>query len=108
MADKIIALVGPAAMATSATTVYTNVAGDEGLLRHARFVNTSGSTQTVNLSVGADSAATRLVSGKQIPANDFLDVYFSPGVPLTGTTTLQAFASATSVTIALYGTRRYV
>jgi hypothetical protein len=108
MSDKIIALTGPAALATTATTVFTNVSGDEVLVRHARFSNTAGASATVNLSVGTDATGTRIVPGKLVAANDSLDVFFNPGIPLTGTQTLQAFASAVTVNLAVWGTKRYV
>jgi hypothetical protein len=108
MSDKLIALTGPAALATSATTVFTNVAGDEVVIRHARFSNTAASASTVNLSIGTDATGTRIVPGKAIAANDSLDVFFSPGIPITGTTIVQAFAGAVTVNLALWGTKRYV
>lgn len=108
MSDKIIALVGPAALAVAAATVFTNVAGDEVLVRHVRFSNTAGSASTINLSVGADATGTRIVPGVAIAANAVQDYFFSPGVPLTGTQTLQAFAGAVTVNIAIWGTKRYV
>ncbi len=111
MSDKVQSLLAatPTLLTNAAATVFTNVSGDETLVQQVRFANTSGATVTVNLSFGADSTTTRIVPGVSLTANSVLDHFFSPGIPLTGTQTLQAFASTTSVVnLSIWGTKRYV
>jgi hypothetical protein len=61
-------LVGPAAIATGPTTVYTVPALTKTILRHIHIQNPSASPVTYTLSIGADAAGTRLFQTFSIPA----------------------------------------
>lgn len=61
-------LVGPAAVATGPTTVYTVPALTKTILRHIHVQNPSASAVTLTLSIGADAAGTRLIAAYSIPA----------------------------------------
>ena len=61
-------LVGPAAVATGPTTVYTVPALTKTVIRTVHVSNPSGSPVTLTLSIGADAAGTRLLSSYSIPA----------------------------------------
>lgn len=61
-------LYGPAQVATGPTTVYTVPALTKTIIRQIHVSNPSASPVTLTLSVGADAAATRLLSTYSIPA----------------------------------------
>ena len=61
-------IVGPALVATTSTTVYTVPALTKTIIRHIHVSNPSGAAVTLTLSIGADAAATRLMSTYSIPA----------------------------------------
>lgn len=68
MAASIKRIVGPAALGTSTTSLYT-ASGGGAEVRELRVVNTTAGAITFKLSVGADSAGTRLASDFSVPAN---------------------------------------
>lgn len=115
MSDKIAALLTsgtPVTLtATPGTVLFTNTSGEESVVRHVRLVNTSAAVvNDIRVSVGADAAATRQICGGfSLPANTGQDFFFSPGIPLTGTTAIQGSAGTTAVvSIGIWGTRRLV
>jgi hypothetical protein len=61
-------IVGPAAVATGPTTVYTVPALTKTVIRHIHLQNPSGSIVTFSMSIGADAAGTRLWDAYNIPA----------------------------------------
>jgi hypothetical protein len=101
-------IVGPAAVATGPTTVYTVPANTRTVVRHIHVQNPSGSIVTFSLSVGADAAGTRLWDAFNIPAaaageresvKDFF-VY----LPLEATETIQLKAGTNNIlTIVING-----
>ncbi len=66
-------LYGPAQIATGPATVYTVPAATKTVLRKLELSNPSGSAVTVTMSIGADGATTRVLSGYSIPANSVYD-----------------------------------
>lgn len=70
-------LAGPTAMAGAATTIYTAPAASQtftkAVLRQIHFFN-PGSANTVTVSIGADSANTRILTNFSIPGNSPYDL----------------------------------
>jgi len=65
-------LYGPAQPSGAAATLYTVPAGMKTTLDLIHATNTTGTAATLTLSIGADAAATRLLSAYSIPANGIL------------------------------------
>lgn len=65
-------LYGPAQPTTIAATLYTVPTGKKTTLELIHVANTTGTAATLTLSIGADAAATRLLSAFSIPANGIL------------------------------------
>lgn len=61
-------LMGPAAVATGPATIYTVPAGTKTIVRKIHVQNPSGSIVIFTLSIGADAADTRIISGYSVPA----------------------------------------
>lgn len=96
--------VQPTQLTNAAATLATSpAAGSKWIIRHLHFANTDTAAHTINFSLGADAAGTRLISGKSIPANDVLDEY---GIwEVAASTVLQGFADTTlKVTVTVSGT----
>lgn len=68
MAKTAKRLYGPAQVATGPATIYTVPAATKAVIRQIHVQNPSASPVTLTLSVGADAAATRLLSAYSIPA----------------------------------------
>lgn len=94
MADTGKRMAGPAFLASSAATLYTVPASTTTILRYLRLNNTSASAVTVNLSVGADAAATRFVT-VTVPASSAYD--WTGMIPLATSEYVQGFAGTASV-----------
>lgn len=92
-------LAGPAQLATSATTVYTATVAAQ--ITRGRVSNPTGIAQTFTMSIGVDSAGTRIYSGTVVPPNRGVDIYgpfsLQPG------DIVQAFGSSTSLVLELNG-----
>lgn len=61
-------LAGPALVATGPATIYTVPAVTKTIIRHIHIQNPSAAPVTLTLSIGADAAATRILSAYSIPA----------------------------------------
>jgi hypothetical protein len=93
---------GLAAIATTATTLYTVPAATTGIVRHIRIVNSTASTVNVVMSIGLDAIGTRVVpTGYQIGSNGTLDITGS--IILNAGETLQATASIATALTAYVG-----
>lgn len=101
MADEGVRLVGPAAMATSSTLLYT-CGVTKTWVRELRVVNTTASPITFKLSVGVDAAGARLVSDAEVPANG---IFKESGLVtiLDSGGTLYGHAASSGLTIQLCG-----
>ena len=100
MADTAKRLYGPAQPGTSSTTLYTVPASTTAILRNIRISNTTATAATITMSIGADAAATRLMSGVSIAANSVYD--WSGFIVLATTETLRALqgtSAALTVTV---------
>lgn len=102
MASTIERLVGPTAMATSTTLLYTCPVATVTEVRELRVVNTTGGAITFKLSVGADAAGTRLVGDYSVPANG---IYKESGLVthLDAGDTLYGHAASSGLTIQICG-----
>lgn len=98
MADTQARIVGPVAMGTSTTLLYTAPALTSATVRELRVVNTTGSAITFKLSVGADAAGTRLLSDFSVPANG---LYKESGwvTQLAAADTIYGHAASSGLTI---------
>lgn len=73
MADTAKRLAGPALVTSGESTHYTVPGSTTAIIRSIHIVNTTTSTATVSLSIGADAAGTRLLSATPIPPNATYD-----------------------------------
>lgn len=102
MADVAKRLVGPTQLTASAATVYTVPASTTTILRNIHVVNTDTVARAFTLSIGADSAATRLYSAATLQPGAMLT--WTGFQVLTAGDTLQSFASAVSaITLTISG-----
>jgi len=90
-------LFGPAQLTNAAATKYTVPANRRAILRHIRISNPSGNAVNLTLSIGADTAATRIFDAFPIGANSEKD-HFCYHV-LEATEIIQAFGSTTLVLV---------
>lgn len=95
MSDTPVRIAGPILMTSGAQTYYTVPAGATAIVRHIHIVNTSGTAATATLSIGADAAGTRLLSGRSIPANSEYDLGIF--LVLAAGETLRGLAGTTNV-----------
>lgn len=93
---------GPAQLPSSSATAYTVPAGKIAVIRHIRVSNPTGGALTFTMSIGADAAGTRLISGRSVAAGaDFDHIGYwvlSPGEILA----VNASAGA-SLVMAVFG-----
>lgn len=113
MSDKIVLLASGTLTATATTVLYTNVSGEEATVMQIDIQNNTGTPITgagVVMSIGADAIGTRIFhAGTQLGANEKKPSYYSPGHPLTGTQEIRgSTVTTTTVTFAIWGTRRLV
>ena len=102
MPDVLKRLVGPAALANSAATVYTVPAATTAILRHLRVVNETAVTATFTASIGADAAGKRIFYAQAVGPGDAFE--WTGNIVLAATEVLQAYASAaTTLTLTVSG-----
>lgn len=109
---------GPIALTSTLTTNLLNPPTASGgtnggssaqiiYLRHIRLVNKTGSDATVTLylgATGANAAGTEILVGKNVPANDYIDLPFGDPLVITSSDFLVGGASAnTTITIIGHG-----
>src|SRR6266576_5627907 len=89
---------GPAAASVTDATLYTNVTNFKTKIRSIIVCNTAGTSATFNMAIGGTSAtAANCIFNLQPVAANSTSIFY-PEAVLTGTTTLNALASATTVT----------
>ena len=109
MPGQLKRIAGPAYLANAAADIYTPPASTiYTVIRHIRVSNKTGTAATFTLYVGATggSAGGTEITGlsKSVPANDHLDMFFSPGIKMVSTDFLSGLASAAStLTIVVMG-----
>lgn len=102
MTDTLKRVYGPAQLGTSAATLYTVPASTTFILRYMRFNNTTSTDRSITISIGANAAATQIVSAMTVPANGAID--WTGSIPMTTTEILQGLAAAaTAITAVVSG-----
>jgi hypothetical protein len=88
--------IGPTAIGATETTLVTVAASTTLHLLWYRIVNTAAAAVTIDMSIGADAAGTRLLDDFSIPVDGFHD--WTGFLVLATGETLRATASATGCT----------
>lgn len=106
-------IAGPAYISNAAADIYTPPASTiYTVINHIRVVNKTNAAATFSLYIGAtggSTGGTELASTKSVPANDFIDMFFSPGIRMASTDFLSGVASAAStLTITVMGSQGVV
>ncbi len=102
MPDALKRLVGPAALANAAATVYTVPAATTAVMRCLRVVNEGATSATFTVSIGTDGAGKRIFYAQAVTPGDSFD--WTGNIVLTATEVLQAYASAaTTLTLTISG-----
>src|SRR5262245_13366912 len=108
MAGTIKRISGPAFIANAAANLYTPPASTiDTVIQQIHLNNVTGAAVSVTLYVGAtggSAAGTQVLGPYSVPANDFLDVWFNPGMVMQSTDFLSGVAaSASAVTATVMG-----
>jgi len=108
MSGQLKRIAGPAYLAAAAADIYTPAASTiYTVIRHIHIANKTAGAVTFTLYVGAtggSAAGTELAGAKSVAANDYTDLYFSPGLKMVSTDFLTGLASAaTSLVITVMG-----
>lgn len=102
MADLLKRILGPVAVASGSSTLFTGTAGHTYSIKHMRIINTDPTNaKTILLGIGGVAAANQILPTVTIEAGGWAE--WDGLITLTGTETLQATASATGLTITLSG-----
>lgn len=99
---------GPAHLAAAAADIYTPPAATIfTLINHIHVANKTGGAATFSLYIGASggsAAGTEIALAHSVPANDYADLFFNPGIKMVSTDFLSGLASAaTTLTITVMG-----
>ena len=113
MAGQLKRISGPAYLAAAAADIYTPPAATiYTVIKHIRITNKTAGAVTFTLYVGAtggSAGGTEIANAKSVAANDYTDIYFSPGLKMLSTDFLSGLASAaTSLTITVMGEQHVV
>src|SRR6266478_662196 len=103
MAGNIRRLAGPIAASLTDVAIVTGIAGTKTKIRSIIVCNTAAVAATFNIGINGTSAtaANCIFNGQSVPANT--TSIFYPEAVLTGTQTLNALASAVTVTFTVNG-----
>ena len=88
-------LAGPALLTNAAATKYTAPASTVAIVQHIHVENPTASPVTFTLSIGTDSASTRIYDSYSIGAGQVLDTFCK--YVMQPAEVLQAFAGTTNV-----------
>lgn len=101
--DTLSRIVGPTALATTATTVYTTPASTTTTIRSLHVTNESGASAKFTLSIGTDGAGKRMFY--QVPVtNGDLGLDWTGSLVLAAGEVLQAYSdTATALTLVISG-----
>lgn len=104
MAGTTKRIAGPAYIASAATDIYTPPASTIWTdIRQVHVANKTGTAATFTLYIGGTggSAGGTEVSGlsQNVPANDYIDLFFPSGLKLISTDFLSGVASAASTLV---------
>lgn len=107
---------GPIALTTTLTTNLLNPATATGgtnggssaqfiVLHHLRIANKTAAVATVSLwlgATGANTAGTEIITGKRVPANDWIELSFPSGLRLDSSDFLVG-GSGTATALSIQG-----
>lgn len=113
MAGQLKRISGPAHLANAAADLYTPPAATiYTVIKQIRITNKTGGAATFSLFIGASAgsaAGTEIALAKSVAANDFLDMFFAPGIKMLSTDFLSGLASAaTTLTQMVMGEQNVV
>lgn len=113
MAGTLKRISGPAYLANAAADIYTPPAATiYTVIKQIRITNRTSGAATFSLYIGASGGSaggTEIALAKNVPANDYLDLFFSPGIKMLSTDFLSGLASAaTTLTITVMGEQNVV
>ncbi len=113
MAGQLKRISGPAYLAAAAADIYTPPAATiHTVIRHIRVANKTGAADTFTLYIGAtggSAGGTEIAYQKSVAANDYVDLYFSPGLKMVSTDFLSGLAgTASTLTITVMGEQHVV
>ncbi len=108
MAGTLKDISGPAYLATSVADIYTPPAATiYTVIKQIHIANVTGSSAKATLykgATGGSTAGTEILKGKSVPANDYIDLFFSPGLKMSSTQFLSGLSdTATALTISVIG-----
>lgn len=75
MAKTAKRLGGPGLLTNVAATKYEVPADTKTIIRHIHVANVTNAAAALTASIGADAAGTEIATGKNVPANDYIDLY---------------------------------
>lgn len=102
MTDTFKRVYGPAQLGTSAATLYTVPGSTTFVLRYMLFNNSTSTDRSITVSIGANAAATQILSVRTVPANGTVEWVGS--IPMTATEIIQGLAAAaTAITAVVCG-----
>ena len=101
MADTLKRIVGPVAVASGTSTIFTGTAAHVYTIKHMVVANPSGAAVSVKLGVGGVADANLILPSVSIDAGGYSE--FDGLLVLSGAETLQAVASAAGLTITASG-----
>jgi len=107
MAGQLKRIAGPAYLAAAAADIYTPAAATiYTVIKHIHVANKTAGAVTFTLYIGAtggSAAGTEIAFAKNVPANDYVDLFWA-GLKMVSTDFLTGLASAaTSLTITVTG-----
>jgi hypothetical protein len=102
MSDILSRIVGPVAVASGTSTLFTGTAAHTYSIKSIRIVNTDASNaKTITLGIGGVAAGNQILPAITIDAGGWAE--WDGLISMSGTETLQANASATGLTITVSG-----
>lgn len=102
MPDVLSRIVGPVAVASGTSTLFTGTAAHRYSIKSIRIINTdTANAKTISLGIGGVAAANLILPTVTIDAGGWAE--WDGLISLNGVETLQANASATGLTITVSG-----
>lgn len=113
MAGTIKRTFGPLALTTTLTTNVYNQGSAliYDVIQQVRVMNKTASAATFTLylgATGANTAGTEVALGQSVPANDYVDIFFSPGLKMTSADFLVGGAGTTTALVIIGMGQQYV
>ena len=113
MAGRLKRISGPAHLANAVANIYTPAASTiETVIKQIHVANKTGAAATFTLYIGATGtnvAGTEIALAKSVAANDYTEIFFSPGLMMVSADFLTGLASAAAtLTITVMGEQAVV